>query len=141
MLYLAAPYGGQPPHGVVRAALSLQEVDAAVHALKSGDKVFMGDKVETGPDGQLQVLLLDQTVFTLGPLSAVKVDEFIYDPKTDDGKVKASMLKGIFRVVSGKIAHNGIGKAVAVHIANGHRTVNRMFESDKVTAVFFPCRA
>ncbi len=84
---------------------AVAEADAAVHALKSGDKVFMGDKVETGPDGQLQVLLLDQTVFTLGPLSAVKVDEFIYDPKTDDGKVKASMLKGIFRVVSGKIAH------------------------------------
>ena len=84
---------------------ALAASDAALHALKSGDKVFMGDKIETGTDGQLQVLLLDQTVFTLGPLSAVQVDEFVYDPKTDDGKVKASMLKGIFRVVSGKIAH------------------------------------
>ncbi len=73
--------------------------------LKSGDKVFMGDLIETGKDGQLQILLLDQTVFTLGPLSAVKMDEFIYDPATDDGKVKASMMKGIFRVVSGKVAH------------------------------------
>ncbi|MFH0984992.1 MAG: FecR domain-containing protein [Candidatus Omnitrophota bacterium] len=73
--------------------------------LKSGDKVFMGDKVETGTDGQLQILLLDQTVFTLGPSAGLTVDEFVYDPSNDDGKVKASMLKGIFRVVSGKIAH------------------------------------
>lgn len=80
-------------------------LNAAPRTLKSGDRVFMGDTIETGSDSQLQVLLLDQTVFTLGPLSAIKMDEFVYDPKTDDGKVKASMLKGIFRVVSGKIAH------------------------------------
>lgn len=77
----------------------------AAHALKSGDKVFMGDKIETGADGQLQILLLDQTVFTLGSSGAITVDEFVFDPSNDDGKVKASMMKGIFRVVSGKVAH------------------------------------
>jgi len=75
------------------------------HLLKSGDKVFMGDKIEAGTDGQLQVLLLDQTVFTLGPLSTITVDEFAYNPANDDGKVRASVMKGIFRVVSGKVAH------------------------------------
>ena len=75
------------------------------HALKSGDLVLMGDKIETGKNGKLQVLLLDETVFTLGPLSAITVDKFVYDPKNDDGKVRASILKGIFRVVSGKVAH------------------------------------
>lgn len=78
---------------------------AVVRLLNSGDKIFMGDKVETGADGQLQILLLDQTVFTLGPSAGITVDEFVYDPSNDNGKVKASMLKGIFRVVSGKIAH------------------------------------
>lgn len=87
--------------GDVKAMLAL----AAARVLKSGDKVFMGDKITTGTDGQLQVLLLDQTVFTLGPLSELKMDEFSYDPETDDGKVRAGMLKGIFRVISGKIAH------------------------------------
>jgi hypothetical protein len=77
----------------------------AAHPLKSGDPVFKGDKIETGADGQLQILLLDQTVFTLGPSSGIAVDEFMYDPANDNGKVKASMLKGIFRVVSGKVAH------------------------------------
>ena len=44
--------------------------DKVPHVLKSGDKVFMGDKIETGADGQLQVMLLDQTVFTLGASGA-----------------------------------------------------------------------
>jgi hypothetical protein len=65
----------------------------------------MGDKIETGTEGQLQILLLDQTVFTLGPMSSITVDEFVYDPSNDEGKVKASVMKGIFRVVSGKVAH------------------------------------
>jgi hypothetical protein len=79
--------------------------DTAARALKSGDKVFMGDKIETGADGQLQIMLMDQTVFTLGASGAITVDEFIYDPSNDDGKVKASVMKGIFRVVSGRVAH------------------------------------
>lgn len=75
------------------------------HLLKSGDKVFMGDRIETGVDGKLQILLLDQTVFTLGPSGAITMDDFVFDPASDEGKVKASVLKGIFRVVSGKVAH------------------------------------
>jgi hypothetical protein len=65
----------------------------------------MGDNIETGTDGLLQVQLLDNTVFSLGASSAITVDEFVYDPATDDGKVKASVVKGVFRVVSGKVAH------------------------------------
>ncbi|MFA5168226.1 MAG: FecR domain-containing protein [Candidatus Omnitrophota bacterium] len=88
--------------GDVKAAAP---TDKTPHMLKSGDIVFLGDRIETGVDGQLQVLLLDQTVFTLGPLSAVTVDKFVYNPADDDGKVTASVVKGIFRIVSGKVAH------------------------------------
>lgn len=99
----------EPVQAGVAAAVKGDVSDTAENAglrlLKSGDKVFMGDMIETGKDSQLQVLLLDETVFTLGPLSAIKMDEFIYDPATADGKVKASMVKGVFRVISGKVAH------------------------------------
>ena len=73
------------------------------HLLKSEDKIFMGDKIETGTDGQLQILLLDKTVFTLGPLSAITVDEFVYDPKNAGDE--AGMVKGVFRAVTGKVAN------------------------------------
>ncbi|MBI5535542.1 MAG: PAS domain-containing protein [Deltaproteobacteria bacterium] len=35
MLYIAVPYGGSPPRGVVRSALSLHEVSDALHALRT----------------------------------------------------------------------------------------------------------
>jgi hypothetical protein len=76
--------------------------EKAAHPLKNGAPIFMGDKIETGVDGNLQIQLLDQTVFTLGPLSAVTVDEFVYDPGNAGNK--ASVMKGVFRAVSGKVA-------------------------------------
>ncbi|MFA5159798.1 MAG: FecR domain-containing protein [Candidatus Omnitrophota bacterium] len=106
---LFAGTGGAAQAGVAAAVKgdvkTVTPPGKAPHTLKSGDKVFVGDKIETGMDGRLQVLLLDQTVFTLGPLGAITVDEFVYNPSNDDGKVKASVMKGIFRVVSGEVAH------------------------------------
>ena len=89
----------------VQGDVKISTAGAPARVLKSGDAVLMGDTIETEKNGKLQILLLDETVFTLGPLSAITVDEFVYDPASHDGKVRASMLKGIFRVVSGKVAH------------------------------------
>ncbi len=89
----------------VQGDVKITTAGSPARALKSGDEVLMGDTIETEKNGKLQILLLDQTVLTLGPVSAVTIDEFVYNPEDDSGKVKASMLKGIFRVVSGKIAH------------------------------------
>lgn len=89
----------------VQGEVKITTAGSLARTLKSGDTVLMGDTIETEKNGKLQILLLDETVFTLGPLSAVTIDEFVYDPASDSGKVKASMLKGIFRVVSGRVAH------------------------------------
>ena len=85
--------------GEVKATTPPERVS---HPLKDGDKIFMGDKIETGAGSQLQILLLDKTVFSLGPLSTITVDEFVYDP--GNAGDKAGMVKGIFRAVSGKMA-------------------------------------
>jgi hypothetical protein len=70
----------------------------------SGDPIYLGDKITTGADGRLQIMLLDETVFTLGPKAALTVDKFVYDPSTGAGKVSATILQGAFRFVTGKIA-------------------------------------
>lgn len=72
--------------------------------VKSGMEVFLNDRVITGNNGSLQVLLLDETVFTLGPNSDMVLDEFVYDPGTASGKVSAKIVKGVFRFITGKIA-------------------------------------
>jgi hypothetical protein len=73
--------------------------------LQSGTPIPLNAHITTGPDGRFQVLLLDETVFTLGPNSDMVLDEFVYDPNTSAGKIIASLAKGTFRFVTGKIAH------------------------------------
>lgn len=70
----------------------------------SGDPIFLGDQVSTGAEGRLQIMLADETVFTIGPNAAMTIDTFVYDPATSAGKVTASVLKGTFRFVTGKVA-------------------------------------
>ena len=72
--------------------------------VESGKPLFLNDHVTTDAAGHLQVLLLDETVFTLGANSDMVLDDFVYDPKTSAGKVSATIAKGAFRFVTGKIA-------------------------------------
>lgn len=71
----------------------------------SGEPVYLGDEVRTDGEGQLQIMLLDESVFTIGPNSAVVIDTFIYDPATHEGKIDARVIQGVFRFITGQIAH------------------------------------
>jgi hypothetical protein len=94
--------------GVAAAVQGKVEVasgGAVGRVLESGRPIFMGDVVTTGPGGRLQILLLDQTIFTIGPNSSLVIDEFVYDPATDDGRIAAQVVTGAFRFVTGRIGH------------------------------------
>ncbi len=75
--------------------------------IRAGEPAFFGNKIITGSTGRVQLLLLDDTVFTAGPNSDMKIDEFVYDPaETTKNKLVATITKGIFRFVTGKVARN-----------------------------------
>jgi ferric-dicitrate binding protein FerR (iron transport regulator) len=67
--------------------------------------VYLNAHIITEGDGHMQILLLDETVFTLGPNSDMVLDEFVYDPATTAGKLTASVIKGTFRFITGKVSH------------------------------------
>jgi hypothetical protein len=87
--------------GSVRAQAPGQTVGRDV---SSGKPVYLNDHVTTGDGARMQIMLLDETVFTIGPNSDMVLDEFVYDPKTSAGKVSAQITKGVFRFVTGKVA-------------------------------------
>ena len=62
--------------------------------LKSGDKIYLNETIISGNSSGTQILLLDQSTFTIGEDSEVVMDTFIYDPKTNDGKIVASVYQG-----------------------------------------------
>lgn len=93
--------------GVVAASKGSVKIDSKTQAgriAQTGEPVFIGDTVSTDSEGSLQILLLDETVFTIGPNSAIVIDKFIYDPASQTGQVNAKVVKGVFRFVTGKIA-------------------------------------
>ncbi|OGR59951.1 MAG: hypothetical protein A2X36_06810 [Elusimicrobia bacterium GWA2_69_24] len=79
------------------------EAGAVGRIMASGQTVYFKDQVSTGPGARMQVLLLDETVFTLGPNSELILDEFVYDPFTQTGKVAAKITQGVFRMVTGNV--------------------------------------
>ncbi|NQU70011.1 MAG: FecR domain-containing protein [Rhodospirillales bacterium] len=97
--------------GIVQLA-AISGVRTVGKKVASGEPIFLGDRVTTGAEGRLQIMLLDETVFTIGPKAAIVIDEFVYDPKTSKGKVAASVLKGTFRFVTGKVSKRDPSKMV-----------------------------
>ncbi len=66
--------------------------------------IFLGDEVNSSRLSSLQVLLKDQTVFTVGPDCALTIDKFVYDPSSNNNGLSASVRKGMFRFMSGNIS-------------------------------------
>jgi len=89
--------------GDVKLATLKQPV---AHQVGSGADIFLGDHVTSGADSGMQILLLDETVFTIGPQADMVIDNFVYDPSSGTGKLAASVTKGAFRFVTGKVAAN-----------------------------------
>tara|TARA_B110000971_G_scaffold218036_1_gene256058 strand:- start:170 stop:1825 length:1656 start_codon:yes stop_codon:yes gene_type:complete len=88
---------------VVRTA-SLKS-GVSIGQMSSGQQVFLGDDIKVGRKGRLQVMLMDETIFTLGANSVMRIDEFVYDPdEASNNRLSTSIRQGAFRFVSGKIS-------------------------------------
>lgn len=75
------------------------------------DAIKLDDKVLTKQDSALQVLLLDQSTFTVGQNCELTIDRFVYDPDTSSGEFSARVVKGAFRFISGAIGKNNPANA------------------------------
>ncbi|MFZ9634921.1 MAG: hypothetical protein ACO3EK_13910, partial [Alphaproteobacteria bacterium] len=108
----AAPSGAQQPGdgrvgtaAAVRGAVQLAALGPAPPSLArqvgtvvtSGSPLFLGDAIESGPGAGLQVLLADETVFTIGPDARLTIDEFVYSPAGGAGRLTATVARGAFR--------------------------------------------
>ena len=74
--------------------------------LKTGDKIYLGETILSGENSGAQLLLLDQTTFTIGSDSEVVMDTFIYDVEKNDGKIVTTVKKGSLKIISGLISAN-----------------------------------
>jgi hypothetical protein len=70
----------------------------------AGTRLFVRDTINTGHDGSVGIILRDDTIFSLGPDSALDMKEFRFDPHKKDFSLVCRMLRGTFIYISGVIA-------------------------------------
>lgn len=74
---------------------------------KVGDSVYLGDIVQTGPDGHVGIAFADGTAFDLSTNARMVLNEFVYNPNSKSNSTFFSLEKGTFTFVAGKIASTG----------------------------------
>jgi hypothetical protein len=96
---------GTPPSGPTRQ-------------LMIGQDVVFKERVDTTSVGQTQIMFLDESSMSVGPNSDMVIDEFVYDPKANTGKLAMSATRGVFRYVGGKISKLEGGVTVDTPVAS-----------------------
>jgi hypothetical protein len=71
---------------------------------KIGLEIWENDTLHTGPDGSIGVVFNDDTLLSLGPKSALVIDEFVFGPSQGTFSLVIRMLKGTSAYLSGLIS-------------------------------------
>jgi len=104
-------------NAAIRNSVQERSGGGALHPAVLRAPVNLGDAVVSGDQSALQLLLLDQSVFTVGANASVTIDKFVYDPNRGTSDIAASVAKGAFRFMSGHslagFGHNAINTPVA----------------------------
>jgi hypothetical protein len=69
--------------------------------LRAGIDVFQNETISTGKTSASRVLFQDKTELSVGPLSEVVLDQFVFDPDPSRSRVALSIAKGVARFSSG----------------------------------------
>ena len=77
----------------------------AVRQLVINDGVAQNELIATAADAASEIEFVDGTKLTLGPRARVVLDKFVYDPDPSKGAFFLSVSEGVFRFVTGTMAH------------------------------------
>jgi hypothetical protein len=102
------PYGVMAQTEIVgSAAAVVRHVEGIngqdVRRIKIQDQVFFNEVIATKADSASKIHFPDDTYLTVGPDSHVTIDEFVYDPNSQNSKMVVNATLGVARFVTGKM--------------------------------------
>lgn len=97
-----------------------------------GQSIAHRERIQTTSAGSVQLLFLDKTSMTIGPNSDLAIDEYVYDPNTNTGKMAATLTKGVMRFVGGQISHAGNAQVTTPTAVVGIRGGVGIFSDDLI---------
>ncbi|WP_457576169.1 FecR family protein [Desulfomarina sp.] len=66
-----------------------------------GDAIYQSDTIITGSNGAIGILMEDNTLISMGPISRVKMEKFLFKPDKNEYAMKLRMIEGTFVYQSG----------------------------------------
>lgn len=91
----------------VNGTVTVQRADGTTDTLSDGDPVFRNDVIVTGDDGAIGITFTDSSVLSLSSGGRMTLDEYIYNPGSNESNMLVGLLQGTLSVVSGQIAPAG----------------------------------
>src|ERR1700691_200823 len=73
--------------------------------VRTGSQVYPDETVRTGDSAVADLVFIDNTNLSVGPISEVRLDKFVYDPNGTSGRGVLQTTKGAFRFVTGSQDH------------------------------------
>jgi FecR protein len=97
----------EPGIGSAKTARNKVEgiVGGQTQDVKTGSQVYPDETVRTGDSAVADLVFIDNTNLSVGPISEVRLDKFVYDPTGSSGRVVLQATKGAFRFVTGSQDH------------------------------------
>lgn len=80
--------------------------DGTKEVLSEGSPIHQGDIVETGADGAVNIVFIDETSFAVSKNAKLAIDQYVYDPSTENGQTNFSVLRGLFVYTSGLVGRD-----------------------------------
>jgi len=100
----SASFAQDPQIGAATATKNKVEgtVGSTTQSISKGTNVFSNEVVRTGDAAVADLQFIDETTMSIGPISEIRLDKFVYDPNGTSGAVVIEATKGAFRFVTGK---------------------------------------
>lgn len=71
--------------------------------LAQDTEIMQGDRIVTGENTRIEMEMVDGAVITLGDFTYFKIEEYQFDEAAATGNGELSILRGVFRAVTGKL--------------------------------------
>jgi FecR-like protein len=81
------------------------QVEQSVRRLVINDGVSQNEIIATEPDAASEIVFVDGTKISVGPRARITLDKFVYDPNPTKGTFFLTASEGVFRFITGNMAH------------------------------------
>lgn len=81
-----------------------------LRTLKKDSQVFQGDTIKTEAGSLIKLTFKDDTFFQLGENAHMVLNKYVYNPTATQGLFEATIVRGVFKYISGDMAHLHMGR-------------------------------